>query len=1045
MKYQLTPIQEKLFRHYQFYPNDPSYNLVFLYKITGNLDVDRLKKASEIVFNSIDVARVQFEKNETQCVQNYLAEKFFEVEVIEREPPESVESFRQRVYNCAAELVNTPIDIGKWPLIHYTIYSASKDECYLCEHAPHIITDGVSYNLFLERINQTYNSLPSNLAGMDFSKEPFLGNEWDNPKLRDAEFFQNELISIDSLELKAIKQERNSQGILEGTVHQFPISKEKIKDFLRCRNFSESSFFLAIQALFLKKVSETSRVIIGVPVPNRTKSQKLVFGCFVNTLPILIDFNEIDTFQNLIEGINKKIFRLLRHQSFDLNSLKKINPSFSSLFTYYDREFVFSMDGCTFERMYLKRNFIFSEFTMTVEQRKDDYMICVDAGKYFHSVDIPSIVRTMIDHVIASEPVSISEIPLIEKILPYQKVNSYSKYAGASSIACAFEQIVKQFPNRIALTDFKSTTTYEALDRKANQIARYLIKYANDKQFVVISLPRDVDLVAVILGVIKAGKCYVPIDKFCPKNRFQSIVSQLDSWVVIGDIDVQNSHQILPDRLILADQLLSCALSSEKLTVPISGNELAYVIYTSGSSGAPKGVQISHRNLLSLIQGCFKKMVFTEHDVWTLFHSYSFDFSVWEIFGCLLSGGKLLVVDAQATKSPSEFYDILADYQVTVLNQTPTAFRELIRIDLSQRRTLNLKCIIFGGETLCFSNLKEWVNIHPLSHTKLINMYGITETTIHVTYYEIQPDDLQSQNSIIGKPLGNLGVHILNSDKQVVPFGVSGEIAVYGDGVSCGYYKAPELTDKKFVTIDGQRFYLSGDLAKINEDGDLIFLGRKDRQVQVRGFRVELNEIEFYMMKTGLVLHCVTDAVQFESDQPLRVLAYVVPTANIYSESKMKEKLKESLSFYSIPSIFCCVDQIPKTVNGKVDFAHLRSLLKPVSQEIIGNTPSQICLHKIISGVIKKNDFSINDNFWDIGVNSIDLTTIYFEIKKQFLFEELTIAHLLQFTTIERLAAYIDQARALTAVDEKINDRSALRKSIFLMNQLQMTTTGNPV
>lgn len=625
-------------------------------------------------------------------------------------------------------------------------------------------------------------------------------------------------------------------------------------------------------------------------------------------------------------------------------------------------------------------------------------------------MELKHIVQTFLNSHLHLENPAIQDISMVDDPLHFQKLNSYFSYDGAKSIPDEFEKIVSLYPDRIALNDFQFEMSYSQLDQLSNQIARYLLQRAPHAKKIILSVPRNCHLIALILGILKTGKCYVPIDQFCPPERFQFILNQQESALIVGDLETQKKHRLFSDCFISMDQLLSAAQSCSKmaLQLPISGDEPAYIIYTSGTTGNPKGVQISHANLLSLLEAAKVKFSFSCRDVWTLFHSYSFDFSVWEIFGSLLSGAKLLVLEAQVSKNPLQFYSILSDCKVTVLNQTPTAFREIVRLDVLERKPLEIRTVIFGGEALCFQNLKDWVQMHPLNQTKLINMYGITETTIHVTYYEIKPEDLDNQQSIIGKPLSNLGIEILNCEGQVMPHGMKGEIAIYGDGLSSGYYKAPELTAEKFIVKKGRKYYMSGDLGKVNTEGNLIFLGRKDRQVQIRGFRVELDEVEFHILKTGLILQCAIDAIEFE--QSLKIVAFLVAKSNCTNEPALRETLKGTLPFYMIPSLFLFVDSIPVTINGKVDFISLRSKFPSPSVQTLDATPTEQKLHTIVAELLKKGDFSLEDNFLDIGLNSIDLATIFYSVKTQFSFDGISMAHLFQYTTLKRLAAYIDRS-----------------------------------
>ncbi len=996
MKFPLSANQTKLFRHYKLFSSDPSYNQVFLYKIGGDFEPVRFKRAIEKAYNSIDQFKVHFEESAGGPNQIFFESRKYEVEIVEPKSGESIESFREKMMEQVSKVLNASIHLSNWPLVQFTLFCFGNEEHYLFLSAPHIITDGFSYTRLIEKINEAYR-LPS----IESDREKIILSSLSNSET-DLEFFSQELCSIDSFELKAIQQKRNERGALDGIIHYFEIEKNSLKQFLNRHKFSESSFFLSIHALFLKKLCDEEHIVIGLPVLNRNKSNKKSIGFFVNTLPLAINFKEIHTLESLIETINKKIMRLLRHQSFDVGQLKKFNTKFNNYFTYYPEEFNYSVENCHFERIYLKRNGVGSEFTFTVENRKDHWMLTIESGKFFHGINVPKIVETMIGHVIEENSSSIHEIPLIQK-----ELDSYKTYDRLTTAVSAFEKIAQLQPKRIALNDFSSKLSYEELDAKSNRVARFIDQY--DAKYVIISLSKTNDLIVLILGILKAGKCYIPIDKFCPPDRFKTIISQFDAPLIIGDKDLETSLQIPLERFIAMETLLfsSYSLSSSPLKLPMFEDDPAYIIFTSGTTGRPKGVPISYLNLMSLISACFEKFSFSHSDVWTLFHSYSFDFSVWEIFGCLFSGGTLLVIDTQTAKLPASFYSILSKYKVTVLNQTPTSFKELIRIDEQEKMPLSLRYVIFGGEALCFTALEKWIQRHPLQETKLINMYGITETTIHVTYYEIREEDLKHKHSIIGKPLSNLRVQIVNSEGQSLPDGIPGEIAICGDGVSSGYYKAPDMTEKKFVFNNAKRFYLSGDLARFNSNRDLVFLGRKDRQVQIRGFRVELDEIEFHIMQTELVEQCAIDALLFENDATLRIVAYLIPK-QLYRETRLKEHLAKSLPFYMIPAIYSYVDRIPLTINGKVDLKSLRGSLKMARTKELGMTVTERGLKQIISETIRNGNFSIYDNFWDIGVTSIDVATIFFKIKRLFDIE-LSMAALFQYTSIQKLSGLIDQ------------------------------------
>ncbi len=456
----------------------------------------------------------------------------------------------------------------------------------------------------------------------------------------------------------------------------------------------------------------------------------------------------------------------------------------------------------------------------------------------------------------------------------------------------------------------------------------------------------------------------------------------------------------------------------------------AYVIFTSGSTGRPKGVQVTHRNAVRLLAATDAWFGFGLDDVWTLFHSYAFDFSVWELWGALARGGRLVVVPYWVSRSPEAFLELLRRERVTVLNQTPSAFQQLVRADEAAGGPpdLALRRVVFGGEALDMRSLEPWFRRHGDRRPVLVNMYGITETTVHVTYRPLSAADLAAA-SLIGVPIPDLQVHLLDAGGRPVPVGVPGEMFVGGAGVARGYLNRPDLTAVRFVPDPfsgrpGARLYRSGDLARRQADGDLEYLGRIDHQVKIRGFRIELGEIEAALAAHLLVREAVVLA---REDQPgeRRLVAYLVaglaagaPPAGPELRAFLRERLPE----YMIPALFMVLPALPLTANGKVDRAALPAPV-PERPELAGGAAAprnevEERLATIWAEVLRVPCVGIHDNFFELGGDSILAIQIVARARRVGLLLE--PRHVFEQQTVAELAAVAGQGEGQAAVQEAV-------------------------
>ncbi|MGI6247460.1 MAG: amino acid adenylation domain-containing protein [Pseudochelatococcus sp.] len=572
-------------------------------------------------------------------------------------------------------------------------------------------------------------------------------------------------------------------------------------------------------------------------------------------------------------------------------------------------------------------------------------------------------------------------------------------YPRGLTLTARFEEMAARHGARIAVTDTDGELTYAALDARANRLAHRLRALgAGPEALVGLFVGRTWRIPAGILGILKAGAGYVPIDPAYPDERIRFMVADSGMRLIVTDAENAAAAHRLGIATVVIDDLaedLPVAATPENAAPENAAPEnVAYVIYTSGSTGMPKGCVIEHRNVIQLFFHEGRPFAFGPDDVWSLFHSACFDFSTWEIYGALLFGGRLVVVPQALTREPAAFLELVAREGVTVLSQTPTAFYGLIEA-ARQRPGLHLALreIVFGGEALAPARLAPWRALHPAA--RLVNMYGITETTVHVTFREIGDAEIAEGRSVIGRPLPSCGVLLVGPDLAPCPRGVAGEIVVAGHGVARRYLNRPELTAERFIAhpdLPGGRVYRSGDLGRIGLDGELVYLGRMDDQVKIRGFRIEPGEIERRLVAHPAIRDAAVLAEGGEGGEGAagESLCACVVTDAPPGREELFHYLADKLPDYMIPSRFLRVARIPLTANGKAD----RRRLAAEGGEAIGagggaeegrapRTPLQKAVARIWCEVLGVPQVGLDDNFFALGGHSLKANQVVVRIRQR--------------------------------------------------------------
>lgn len=771
-------------------------------------------------------------------------------------------------------------------------------------------------------------------------------------------------------------------------------------------------------------------VNVGCCLQTEDKKNNQCLGPLINTLPIRVNLDET-TGADLVLQTATQLKELTTHEHAPLVLAQRCSrvppglPLFSSLFIYkHNKKTALNrgeVSGISFKGIVEER----TNYPITLTVEDDDECLAVRA-QIISSVSAERICLYMQQAMVSlanaithrwslKDPVrTLTVVPKEEcKML----LNTWNETAVnsppvESCLHQLFENQVDRDEHATAVECNGVALSYEELNQLANRLAHHLVsKGVKPDDLIALCVDRSLALIIAILGILKAGAAYVPLDPNYASQRLNHTLKDANPVLLLADSigrKALGDHEV---PTIDLDEKLSDNLPNDNLEEisQVTPNNLAYVMYTSGSTGTPKGVMVEHRHVVRLFDITKDKFDFNTHDLWCLFHSISFDVSVFEIWGALLNGSQLKIVPNSVTRSLDEFYDWVCDNAITVLNQTPSAFRSFLRTKNILSRFERLRYIIFAGEEMDPAIVRDWNEKCDKNQTTLVNMYGTTETTIHATYQRL--DDSESVCSI-GRPLADLRTYLLDPYGQPVPLGAEGELYIGGGGVARGYLNRPELTEERFLPdksceTEGARMYRTGDRAKYLSDGRLVYLGRRDEQIKVHGFRVELSDIEHHLVKHPQVREAVVRPYGNGSDACL--VAYVVGNTDASLPENLRTYLSNLLPDYMVPSAFVCLRALPLTPNGKLDCRSLPAPGDDASMRHQYEAPRgeiEEILANLWREILKVDRVGRNENFFELGGQSMLVMQMINKAKLSNI--HITNHGVFSFPILKDLAAQID-------------------------------------
>ncbi|GGR90228.1 pyoverdine synthetase D [Streptomyces aureoverticillatus] len=1069
--------QQRLWFLDRLSPGSPEYLVPWTVRLRGALRVDDLEAAwlDVVARNEILRTRYALEGHEPVQVVGGESETDFAVVDLADRPADEREKL---ALAFADDQARSPFRLDTDLPARLRVVRLATDDHLLVLVMHHIACDGWSLDLVAEQLTTAYRRrVDPDAAGNTEGPRPQVQYAdfaaWQRDRLSGAEldrqlgYWREELAGLTAVELPTDRPRPHVRDHSGATLRfELPADlAERVRLLARQQETTVFTVLLtAFQVLLFRHTGQRD-IAVGTPVAGRERPELAdLVGFLINTVVLRNRWEGDPSFLDLLASARRAVGQALAHQDVPFEQLVEElaperdlgrTPLFTVMFGLQGGAGADpGLPGLTAEPVEVDWSVAKFDLNLQLAEAPDGRIggFLEYATALFDEATVARLARhyhRLVAALVAEPQKRVSDADLLS---PQERHHLLVTWAGGAEpdrvldgddllgpdvgMHQAFETHAAAAPDAVALVFQGESLTYGELNARANRLAHVLrARGVGADSLVGVCLERGVDLVVSLLGVVKAGGAYVPLDPAYPARRLGYILEDTG----LRQLITRDAHTAVctdsyqGDLISLDDDadLLADAATTDPEPVTTRDN-LMYVIHTSGSTGRPKGVCMTHRNVLRLFAAAHEHYDFGPADVWPLFHSYAFDVSVWELWGALGHGGTLVVPSYEVTRSPDEFIDLLVRERVTVLNQTPSAFRTLLAATGpgdARLAELRLRAVIFAGEKLEPAELLPWYEMVGDAGPRLINMYGITETTVHTTYHHIQPEELgPAAPSIVGHGLSDLRVHVLEPAGHPAPVGVVGELHVGGPGLARGYLNRPDLTAERFVPDPhgpaGARLYRSGDLARRREDGTLEVIGRADNQVKIRGFRIEPGEIEATLAEHPAVRTAVVRATAGH-DGTTHLVAYLVPEQGVsgLDRGAVRAWLASRLPSHLVPVSYLEIPAVPLTANGKLDTA---ALPEPDSAAVAARsayepprTPGEQRVAAAWREVLGIDRVGVHDNFFELGGDSLRAVAVVGALRAQGidaavrdLFEHRTIAGL-----AEALADRTGTAQPLPSIE----------------------------
>lgn len=1032
-RYPLSPVQQRLWFLQQLEPQSARYHEAAAFELPGKLNPEQLHAALQALMQRHEILYTGFGFEQGQSFQ-YLQ-------------PDITVPLSHQLYSEAAlqAFVLRPFVLEQAPLWRVAVFD-NEAHTILVLVFHHLITDFWSAGLALQEIialwhHQALPPVPLHYGELAQALNQTPSSEALNTFWQQC--LQDTCLQLE-LEHSAAAFQASSDTLEKATsLVEIKLSADELalwEQQARQQQVTRFSYLLSAWQVFLTywfDLETQTRPVIGFPIAGRhQREHENILGCFVNTLLCPFGQPKDQRFSDYLQAQQQQVIDILQHAQLGFESLvEQLNPPrgmpyFPQLgIVMQDQwdQIPWQIDGQALK--WRELDFLPPKFELLLSYLGFRQSLRLQFDPQMHDATVmQSLLHCFKDFfisVLQAPEQSLSAFQFLTQVPEVSFKPSVSELANPDwqCLHQGVEFQARTCPDQIALRWGEQSMSYAQLNQRANQLAHELIQQGvQTGDRIAIQARVSFELIIALLAILKTGCCYVPLDQDIPPVRRQALLADMQARLMIYDTEA-------PVDLGLPCQSLSSLLeasqnqSSESLDLTFSPDHLAYMIYTSGSTGQPNGVCISHRQVCRLFDAMQAVFAHDASDTGILFHSIAFDYSIWEIWGALVSGMKLVLLDRSDARDPEKTWQIIQAHEVTILNQTPSAFRYLSRVAIRNPVAPALRALILSGEKLELIWLQDFFK--HFERVQIFNSYGITETTVFVSWRQILSADLQQGHSLIGPALPDLAMHILDADLNPVPAGKVGEICVSGAGLSIGYWQRPELTAQRFVQRSQGRLYRSGDLARILPNGELVYLGRRDLQVKIRGYRIETGEIQAALEALPQVQSAYV-AVN-KSSSEARLIAWVIPNpdfdtfTNMQSQptQALRESLHQSLPTAMIPAEILWVSHFPLNQNGKIDLATLWAqhqaqhqaqdqAQRQIAQAALpaGSLEQQILA--VLSELLPGPVIGLDDSFFDLGAHSLMMVDARERLKTH-LQIEVELLDLFHFPTVRQLAQHLRQ------------------------------------